>query len=192
MKIQLMEVSNSLKNQEKLGLHSIEPSMPLDEIIDVISNATTNVYILQTWIPDIQHIENAIVDAAFNGSKIKILILDPTSSVASQRALDLGYLDPDAGAKNIESNLFELSRIVKNYNIEQNLEVRFYKTLPSVHMYAGDDKVFIGMFWHGTPSKLGMSIEIHDSRSVFGLLVEKEFKAIWSNATPANLGNDNN
>lgn len=136
---------------------------------------------MQTWIPDIQLLEDALLTAIENGATIQILILSPDSPFALQRALDLGYKDSQSGPNYINANLRELERIVVNHNLQQHqIEIRTYNVLPSFHLYAADEIMFVGFFWHGLPSKLGPSLEILGSKSPFGSQIEKEFTKIWS------------
>jgi hypothetical protein len=119
------------------------------------------------------------VSAAHNGAHIQILILDPESRFAEQRALDLGYKDGAIGKKSVQANISELERITSNHGISKHIEVRTYDLLPSMHIYSADDISFLGVFWHGAPSKLGYGFEVVGSEDGIGVKLHQEFERVW-------------
>jgi len=170
----------AIKEIKAVGIREIHESMPQAKIIKLISQATKNVRILQTWIPDLQVFEMALVNAVNNGAKIQILILDPNSDFAKQRSLDLGYKDAKIGGKNVQTNIADLERIIKKSNISNNIELRLYNVLPSLHIYSSDDISLIGFFWHGVPSKLGYGFEVNGREYGFGYRLHQEFEQVWN------------
>lgn len=179
LKSTLEDQFRKLQSIETSGIKEIHSTLPQDMIVDITSKATTRVRILQTWIPDLQVFEMAIANAAHSGAEFQILILNPDSSFAYQRALDLGYKDGNIGKQSIRTNILDLERITTSHSISEKIEVRIYNQLPSVHMYSVDEISFVGFFWHGVPSKLGYGFEVVGSESGIGLKLHQEFDRIW-------------
>jgi hypothetical protein len=175
---------SALSEMELIGIKKVYQTLPQQHIVELTSQAKKKVSILQTWIPDIQLLENSFSTAVDNGASIQILLLDPQSEFIKQRSLDLGYKDSQTGTKNVEANLAELERISVQHDIDKKLSCRVYNVLPSMHIYIIDDVIFLGFFWHGVPSKLGICLEISGTTSHFGSQALIEFERVWSIAKP--------
>lgn len=170
---------SSLRKQEYLGLRAIHETLPFDKVIKLIAESREEIRILQTWIPNVQMFEHALATAAENGAIIQILIFDPDSPFVEQRTIDLGYSNKEIGKESILFNIVELKRIITQHRLQNKVEIKTYSVLPSLQLYIADDTIFVGFFWHGTPSTLATTLEVGGANTVLANRFKREFLRVW-------------
>jgi hypothetical protein len=94
----------------------------------------------------------------------------------------LGYTVEEHVSNSIRANISDLARFSARYGLEGAIEVRLYQSLPSIHIYASDDKAIVGFFLHESPSTLAPQLEIEGIKTQFGKRIDGEFRKLWENA----------
>lgn len=145
--------------------------------------------ILNTWIPGIDMLADALVAALARGARISILLLDPESPAVSlrDRALQApSRVDDGRVGSNVRHCLDVLTAVSQIVDIDrrQNLSLRLYDSLPSLCAYAIDDLAFVSFFLHGQLSVNSMQLEVLGSDSLMGRLVFGEITTLWNTARP--------
>jgi hypothetical protein len=182
------EVSARYSNH--LYSHSSFPNT----FINKISNAKSNIQILNTWIPNLSK-EPIFVDEILNalkrGVKVEILLLFPRSTIVTYRE---DSLRADGGINfSIKALIEDNFRIIKeniydklNEEYRKSLVVRVYDLIPPIAIYRCDENYFICLFWHGKLAVEGPTIEIK-SNSLLSKQVEEEFKSFWNSNLTAQI-----
>lgn len=147
--------------------------------------ARSKVLVLQTYIPGPKPVPEGIVNAAKAGLPVRMLLLSPESAIAAQRMLDVGFKGPDRINRFLVSVETIKKALRENGLAEGSVEVKFYDCLPPFSMFAADNYIFIGMFWHGAENMAAPHIELQASASAFGEEALKTFEKIWEEALPA-------
>lgn len=172
------------------GVVDIHEIFPTTDAARVLAQARS-ISIVQTWIPDIIPMLRAMRTAAERGCRIRILLMNPDSTVASVRAKELGYTAPDATQRNVEANLAELRRFSKLHVVAQNLEVRLYDGLPAAAIHMFDDTIFLGIYWRQIPAIQGPQFEIRATNSFLTETIELHIDTLWDAALPYSLSEEN-
>lgn len=170
------------------GLKGIYERHHREKVIDEIGQSNKEVRVLHTYLVEPSTFENAFVAASQNGAKIKILLLDPDSSSAKQRSIDMWPGDNPDGAdeayvpSQIRLTLDEFRKIKQENNLD-NLEIRLYDTLLSVQIFLCDDELYLGFYPHGRKSLEAAQLRIFGQTYLSEQFLS-EFDLVWDNARP--------
>jgi hypothetical protein len=142
-----------------------------------------------TWIPTLDAFIEPLIEALQRQARIQILLLFPYSRVAELRneALEASQLPvlSDQVQRGVESNLTRLAQIWSRLDASQRqqLQVRFYNSLPSVSICQVDQFCLMGVYFHGRLAISSPQFEI-DMTSFLGTRVNGEFNTLWGIAQP--------
>jgi hypothetical protein len=157
-----------------------------DQLVANVAAARQVVEIMETWTGLLEERYHdrflaAIRQALRTGVEFRILLLDPDSAAAEQRAEELHHAQVQLL---IVENLRELYRLQRDLEPEQarRLQVRVYDASPSIQLYRWDDKAFISFFPIGTRAYDARQIEAFMS-SPLGEFVSSRFEDLWGSAT---------
>jgi hypothetical protein len=157
-----------------------------DQLVANVATARQVVEIMETWTGLLEERYHdrflaAINQALHNGVEFRILLLDPDSSAAEQRAEELHHAQVQLL---IVENLRELYRVQRGLQGEQlrRFQVRVYDASPSIQLYRWDDKAFISFFPVGTKAYDARQIEAFMS-SPLGEFVSSRFDDLWGSAS---------
>jgi hypothetical protein len=202
----LEERDNRLQQLDKFdaaGLKGIHEALNSDllkeKFSNVIEKAQSNqgddgtppptVRILDTWT-DLGGwgIMNHIKEAASNGCRVEMLLLDPRSDHVKYRAEAMDN-SADFVKGQIVEELQTLCRLSFSLqeNDHRNLEVKVYDAAPTNHIYDFDGDMLIGLYWRKSPSYSGPQIEIvaeHERSSETELVrrIHKQFEDLWKHS----------
>ncbi len=145
------------------------------------------VVILNTWIPGIDILADALADALQRGTRISILLLHPESHVAQLRSQALqgatrARFHQDMVKPGIRHCLDVLAAVSQMVDESQrrHLRVRLYDSLPSISLYGVDERAFVSFFMHGHLAVKSPQIEMHRHESLMGRCAFEEMAALWS------------
>jgi hypothetical protein len=171
---------------------AIEEHLALDIplLIRNIEHSYSAVCILETWTGLLEDAHRtaflrALDTALGNGVSVRILLLDPTSAAASQRAEELG---DQPVAQLITENLRHLHEYRRGLAEVPKalLEVRVYDASPSVQLYRWDDKAFLSFFPIGKRAYDTRQIETYLANPL-GEFAQSRFDALWAAPSTAGL-----
>jgi hypothetical protein len=173
---------------EDLRKNAVEEHRTLDhdELIRHIAAARTEVDILETWtgLLEDSHRDRFFhaVDAALrHGVDVRVLLLDPDSAAAEQRAEELHHAQvPTLIMENLRY-LYRLRRELEP-RLARQLQVRVYDASPSVQLYRWDDKALISFFPVGVRAYDARQIEAFMD-SPLGQFMESRFDELWGSST---------
>jgi hypothetical protein len=145
------------------------------------------VTILNTWIPGIDILADALADAIERGTSVSILLLHPDSHIAQLRSQALhggtrARFRQDMVRPGIEHCLDVLAAVSQMVDEERRggLRVRLYDTLPSISLYGTDDRAFVSFFMHGHLAVKSLQIEVLGRESLMGRCAFEETAALWN------------
>ena len=167
------------------GIVRVHHHLDYHLLVDLIAGAD-EVVILNTWIPELNILADALVDALERGTYVSILMLYPDSAVARLRSQALqsstqGRFREDRVKPGVKHCLEVLAAIARSVDVDtrRHLRVRLYHSLPSISIYAVDDRAFVSVFLHGQLAVKSVQIEVHGQDSVMGRLAFGELEALW-------------
>lgn len=147
------------------------------------------IVILNTWIPELNILADALVDALARGTYVSILMLHPASAIAQLRSQALqgstqARFREDRVRPGILHCLEVLAAIARTVDDDgrRHLRVRLYDSLPSMAVYSVDDRAFVSLFLHGQASVHSVQIEVEGQESLMGRLVFGELETVWEMA----------
>jgi hypothetical protein len=165
-------------------------TLDLDLLIARIERSRTVVCVLETWTGLLEdayrpRFLRSLRTALGNRVSVQILLLDPTSASAFQRAEELS--DPRVPtliAENLR-HLYEF-RATLDEAERRFLDVRVYDASPSVQLYRWDDKAFLAFFPLGKRAYDTRQIETYLANPV-GEFAQSRFDALWLAETTRTL-----
>lgn len=171
---------------------AIEVHLALDtnRLISYIENSQSKVQILETWTGLLEDAHRrsfltALQIALDRRVDVQILLLDPASSPAEQRAEELNdERVPILIAENLR-HLHQFRGILTEAGL-QSLEIRIYDASPSVQLYRWDDKAFVSFFPIGKRAYDTRQIETYLANPL-GEFAESRFDELWSATTTCSL-----
>ncbi len=186
-KLDIDGMAQRLKEQHYGGVVKVHRRFPEEEFIGFAENARQEVAVLQTWIPNLRHLEEALGKALVGQQvPVRILLLHPWSPVAGLRDEALrSVLDP-ALATDVKASVEGcLAGLAKLYNrvpaaARPRLQVRVYNSLPSTAVFKVDERYFVSSFLHGQLAIDSTQIEVDGADTLMGREVEEEFETLWS------------
>ena len=159
------------------------PRLDLEEFTKHIADASNGVDILDTWTRLLEgHIRDrffaAVRDALEGHVTIRILLLDPESKAAEQRAEEIGH-HADV-PRTIMETLFQLDRFRQNLStgLRDSFDVRVYSASPSVQLYRWDDRALFSFFPIGRSSHETPKLETQ-VLTPWGQFVQGRFEELW-------------
>ena len=152
--------------------------------VDRVGGATSAVRIMDTFSnlldgPHTARFFEAVELALERQAVVQILLLDPESLAATQRAHELD--DPDV-YREIMCNLRELYNFrttILPVSLARNFSVRMYTASPSITVYRWDEKALVSFFPVGKISSQGVQLEV-PVRSPLGEFVNERFNSLWT------------
>lgn len=168
------------------GIVRVHSNLDYHLLIDRIAGAE-RIVLLNTWIPGIDILADALVDALAGGATVSVLMLHPDSQIARLRSQALqGAVQQRfhqdrvrPGIRHCLDVLAATSRMV-SADHRPNLRVALYHSLPSICVYGIDERSFVSFFLHGQLAIKSTQIEITGQESVLGQLVVRETEMLWS------------
>jgi hypothetical protein len=152
--------------------------------VDRVSDATSAVRIMDTFSnlldgPHTTRFFQAVELALERQAVVQILLLDPDSLAARQRAHELD--DPDV-YREIMRNLralYDFRNTVLPVSLRRNFSVRMYAASPSITVYRWDEKALVSFFPVGKISSQGVHLEVAVG-SPLGEFVNERFNSLWT------------
>ena len=182
------------------GIHeALNSDLLKEKFSNVIEKAQSNrgdastppprVRILDTWT-DLGGwgIMNHIKEAASNGCRVEMLLLDPRSDHVKYRAEAMDN-SADFVKGQIVEELQTLCRL--SFRLQEsdnrNLEVKVYDAAPTNHIYDFDGTMLIGIYWRKSPSYSGPQIEIdsqneRSSETDLVRRINEQFEDLWKHS----------
>ena len=167
------------------GIVRVHKNLDYHLLVDLMAEAE-EIVILNTWIPELNILDDALVEALARGTYVSILMLYPDSPIARLRSQDL-YSATTArpredrvkpGVRHCLEVLAAIARTVDDDG-RRNLRVRLYHSLPSISVYGVDDRAFFSVFLHGQLAVKSPQIEVQGQDSLMGRLVFRELETLW-------------
>jgi len=125
-------------------------------------------------------------DAIARDASVSILMLHPDSPVARlrseslQRATQARFRE-DRVRPGVRHCLEVLAAIARSVDADRRgrLQVRLYDSMPSIAVYAVDDRAFVSVFLHGRLAVHSVQLEVQGRDSLMGRQVFEEVQTLW-------------
>ncbi|OLB76466.1 MAG: hypothetical protein AUI14_18680 [Actinobacteria bacterium 13_2_20CM_2_71_6] len=161
-----------------------------DEFSRYVSGATDLVAVMDTGNHILEGSSrspflSALRMALRNGAKVRVLLLDPDSAAASQRAEEIRPVDV---RRVIVENLRHLNDFADSLDdrLRSNFQVRIYDASPSIQIFRWDDKALISFFPIGVRASASPHLEVYLS-SPLGEFVQGRFDDLWRHPSTREL-----
>jgi hypothetical protein len=177
---------------EEMRRNAVEEHRTLnhDQLVNHIAAARTQVAILETWSGLLEdryrdRFATAVTAAVRRGVEIRVLLLDPDSAAALQRAEELRQPQvPVLIMENLQ-HLYHLRGRLDSAGAQQ-LQVRIYDASPAIQLYRWDDKALVSFFPVGVRAYDARQIEAYMDSSL-GEFVNTRFEALWTDPSTRRL-----
>jgi hypothetical protein len=170
------------------GIVRVHKNLDYQLLVERMGEAD-EIVILNTWIPELNILADALVDALARGTYVSILMLHPASNITHLRSQALkgstqARFREDRVGPGIRHCLEVLAAIARTVDDDgrRHLRVRLYDSLPSMAVYSVDDRAFVSLFLHGQVSVHSVQIEVEGHDSLMGRLVFGELETVWEMA----------
>jgi hypothetical protein len=167
------------------GIVRVHKNLDYHLLVDLMAEAD-EIVILNTWIPELNILDDALVEALARGTYVSILMLYPDSQIAQLRSQALqgstqARLREDRVRPGVRHCLEVLAAIARAAGDDgrRHLRVRLYHSLPSISVYGVDDRAFFSVFLHGQLAVKSPQIEVQGQESLMGRLVFRELETLW-------------
>ena len=167
------------------GVVAVHPHLDYHDLTQYITEAR-EVTILNTWIPGIDILADALADAIEHETSVSILLLHPQSHITQLRSQALqratrARFRQDIVRPGIEHSLDVLAAVsqIVDKSHRGRLHVRLYDTLPSISLYGIDDRAYVSFFMHGHLAVKSPQIELRGQDSLMGHCAFQEMAALW-------------
>lgn len=167
------------------GIVRVHKNLDYNLLLDYMAEAE-EVVILNTWIPELNILDDALVEALARGTYVSILMLHPDSHIAQLRSQALqgatqARFREDRVRPGVRHCLEVLASIARTLDDEgrRHLRVRLYDSLPSISVYGVDDRALFSVFLHGQLAVKSPQIEVEGQDSLMGRLVFRELETLW-------------
>ncbi|MDJ0617044.1 MAG: hypothetical protein QNJ63_09910 [Calothrix sp. MO_192.B10] len=180
--IDIKAIFGALQNTHDAGIVAVHKSLYSDSFKEYISNAE-EIIILNTFIPNLDFLTDALVTALNKESNVRILMLYPHSGISTLRSKSLkSSRDENQVRSGIEQCLDTLSSIARRLDdkSKQSLKVRLYNSLPSISVYSADERFFVSVFFHGQLAIKSPQIEVQSKKSILGKAISIEIETLWN------------
>ncbi|MFE4262421.1 hypothetical protein [Streptomyces sp. NPDC056883] len=186
-KLDIDTVAQQLKQENYLGVIRVHAEFPDVQFNAFVEAAIQEVAILQTFIPNLEHLQPALEKALVDhGVPVRIMLLYPSSPVAGLRDEALRSVRDPALALDVKARvemclagLAELHRAVGPAGREL-LSVRVYNSLPSIAVHKADEHFLVSSFLHRQLAINSAQTEIDGSDTTMGQQVQRELDTLWS------------
>lgn len=167
------------------GIVRVHKNLDYHLLVDLMAEAE-EIVILNTWIPDLNILDDALVEALARGTYVSILMLYPDAQIARLRNQSLQgaphtRVREDRVRPGVRHCLEVLAAIARTAGQEArgHLRVRLYHSLPSISVYGIDDRAFFSVFLHGQLAVKSPQIEVEGQDTLMGRLVFRELETLW-------------
>ncbi len=167
------------------GIVRVHKNLDYNLLLDYMAEAE-EIVILNTWIPELNILDDALVEALARGTYVSILMLHPDSHIAQLRSQALqgatqARFREDRVRPGVRHCLEVLASIARTLDDDgrRHLRVRLYDSLPSISVYGVDDRALFSVFLHGQLAVKSPQIEVQGQDSLMGRLVFRELETLW-------------
>ncbi|ALB42428.1 MULTISPECIES: hypothetical protein [Nostocales] len=185
-KFDIETMSQLLKEAHYAGIVAVHQSL-YDKDFEKLIGRSKKVTILNTWIPNLDFLADALVDALSKKNTVQILMLYPNSGIATLRSEALHRFGTSKFQENqvrsgVEHCLDVLSDIAERVDEENRkyLQIKLYNAMPSISVYNVDEHFFVSLFFHGQLAIKAPQIEVQSETSILGKSVSREVAMLWS------------
>jgi hypothetical protein len=149
----------------------------LNEIWDKLTN---NLDIIGFGFKSFRDSQNySIKEKVKNGLKLRILTINPLSPFVKQREIDELQL-----IGSIKKTIFDLERWVNDLKKvcpnENNVQLKFYNSLPLDFYWRQEDKLFVGPYLYGIGSQQTITFEYKEKTRGY-TFYRNYFESLWEN-----------
>ncbi|WP_030706764.1 hypothetical protein [Streptomyces sp. NRRL F-2580] len=180
-------LTGELRRQHYLGVTRVHPVFPTAEFKRLVDGARREVAILQTWIPNLEGLEEELEKAVTERNvEVRILLVHPKSDVVYLRDQALRSTRRTVSV-NASLDILHGIHCRLPGELRSKLKVRVYNSLPSISVYKADEHYLVSSFLHGQLAIESTQIEIDGCDSLMGLQVQKELNILWEIGSEVDL-----
>ncbi|MGH3697364.1 MAG: hypothetical protein ACRDRX_25830 [Pseudonocardiaceae bacterium] len=160
------------------------PNLDYAWYVKRVAGATSTVRIMDTYSnlldgPNTDDFFDAVELALERQADVKILLLDPDSVAARQRAEELNDTDVYREIMRNLRVLYEFRNRIGPTSYGRKFNVRLYNVSPAISIYHWDKKALVSFFPVGEISSESTQLEIN-AGSPLGKFVNERFESLWT------------
>ncbi|MCF0125652.1 MAG: hypothetical protein HUJ68_07855, partial [Clostridia bacterium] len=122
---------------------------------------------------------SSVINKVKNGLKIRILTINPDSSFVKQREKDEKEV-PGSIKKTIQDLKKWVDKLKSVSNNPDNIQLKFYNSLPLNFYWKQEDKLFVGPYLYGIGSQQTVTHEYQIGSGGYNFYIEY-FNGLWNN-----------
>jgi hypothetical protein len=174
-------IAKRLKDDRYAGLIGVHPRFAEGVFTGYVESAQ-EITILNTWIPNLDALKDALQAALARGATVRILLLNPNSDVADLRnealaARGVGELD-DNVKDGITRCVRTFARMREQLGADRAAGLLF-NSLPSVSVYRADEHYLVSVFLHRQLAIHSPQFELDGTGSLLATQVQRELNILW-------------
>lgn len=144
------------------------------------------IWILQTYIPNLSDLKELLIKSLDNGIKVNILLMWGKSTFATNRTKSLVVYGGKTEEFSVEQesikNLEVIKKIIESSNNSHNLVIKLYDCHPTACIYRAGKYMLVGFFMH---KKLALDtfqleLSLTEENKIICHDIMDEFNLIWS------------
>lgn len=181
-------VARGFEHDRHAGLVAVHPRLT-DEAFNRYVREASAVTVLNTWIPNLHRLREALAEALDRRAEVRILLLYPNSLVAPLRDDALKARGVNHLETNVRNGVRQCLGILEELVTERkrraaHLKVKIYNSLPSVAVYRADGHYLVSVFLHGQLAIDSPQFEIDGADSVLAKQFQQELDMLWGIGYP--------
>ena len=179
----LEEKFRNINHLKESGIDNAYKDFPAEIVRKRFSEATEEIFILQTWIPETAQLIEPIGRALRNGAKVRVLLLAPGCDQSLARSRDLECDHEMRVASKTDNSIDDLYRAFKVEVTSNKLYIGLYKGTPTTAIYGADQNIYAGMYLRNTDSAIAPHLEIIGSKSFYYQVLKDHFESVFREST---------
>lgn len=173
-------IERQSKTIEKSGIFQLKEQFHPVTFNHYISEAK-EIYILNTFVPNLEALKPQLVDAISKNINIRILLLNPNCPETQYRAETLGIHLNDIKTRIRDSIKFLQEEIYNRVDKPKLLELKLYESLAPFSLYSTNRGSLIGFYMNNMLAVAGPQLVISTEHDLF-VKFREQFDYIWRNA----------
>ncbi|MEM5477131.1 hypothetical protein [Pacificibacter sp. AS14] len=164
------------------GLKSVHASFDRNLFVKS-ARSSQDIFILQTYAPNLTGLRPAIIDTLNRGGNVKLLILDPASSFVDIRTSETRnvHANSEAFISEIEHSCISRFRSFVDIAANGQAELRVYDRSPGVCIYGTSNSMFVSPFLTELDAVSAPQVELSYDSDTYSVFLD-HFNKVWENA----------
>jgi hypothetical protein len=164
------------------SLGTIYDANPTVRVCEAFAKAEQEILLFNGWIPDFEGLQHGLRSAIQRNVSVKVLLLNPDSSLTASRAAEIGINKPEEQHFYTSIDLDSMVRFFEQAGGHQCVEIRLFDELPVAPVYATEDEMYIGWFYKARRAVAGPVVRVNGASAPLYAVMKESFFKVWDSA----------